>query len=78
MKKGEVVLERSLTLTHLVLFGLAYLAPMIVFGIYGTVSQVTHGLEASAYLVALVAMFFTALSYTQMVKAYPVAGSAYT
>ncbi|OIK15978.1 hypothetical protein BIV60_06735 [Bacillus sp. MUM 116] len=51
---------------------------MIVFGIYGTVAEVTHGLEASAYLVALIAMFFTAFSYTQMVKAYPVAGSAYT
>jgi putrescine importer len=49
-----------------------------VFGIYGTVAQATHGLEASAYLVALVAMFFTAYSYTQMVKAFPVAGSAYT
>jgi putrescine importer len=78
MENHEVSLERSLTLSHLVLFGLAYLAPMIVFGIYGTVAQATHGLEASAYLVALVAMFFTAYSYTQMVKAYPVAGSAYT
>ncbi|NRD77736.1 APC family permease [Bacillus sp. BRMEA1] len=78
MENHEVSLERSLTLSHLVLFGLAYLAPMIVFGIYGTVAQVTHGLEASAYLVALIAMFFTAYSYTQMVKAYPVAGSAYT
>jgi putrescine importer len=78
MKNHEVSLERTLTLPHLVLFGLAYLAPMIVFGIYGTVAQVTHGLEASAYLVALIAMFFTAFSYTQMVKAFPVAGSAYT
>ncbi|MDQ6595712.1 APC family permease [Bacillus salipaludis] len=78
MEKQEVSFERSLTLTHLVLFGLAYLAPMIVFGIYGTVAEVTHGLEASAYLVALIAMFFTAFSYTHMVKAYPVAGSAYT
>jgi amino acid transporter len=78
MKNREVSLERSLTLSHLVLFGLAYLAPMIVFGIYGTVAQATHGLEATAYLVALIAMFFTAFSYTQMVKAFPVAGSAYT
>jgi amino acid transporter len=78
MEGREVKLERSLTLFHLVLFGLAYLAPMIVFGIYGTVAQATKGLEASAYLVALIAMFFTAFSYTQMVRAFPVAGSAYT
>ncbi|WP_027416283.1 APC family permease [Aneurinibacillus terranovensis] len=78
MKNQEVSLQRSLTLSHLVLFGLAYLAPMIVFGIYGTIAQATHGLEASAYLVAMIAMFFTAYSYSQMVKAYPVAGSSYT
>lgn len=78
MSNQHVSLERSLRLPHLVLFGLAYLAPMIVFGIYGEIAEKTHGLEASAYLVAMVAMFFTAYSYSQMVKAYPVSGSAYT
>jgi len=75
--QGGQVFKRSLKLHHLVLFGLAYLAPMIVYGIYGVISTTTHGVEAGAYLIALVAMFFTALSYCHMVKAYPVAGSAY-
>ncbi len=78
MKNEPVTLKRTLSLYHLVLFGLAYLAPMIVFGIYGIIAQTTHGLETSAYLVAMVAMLFTAYSYGQMVKAYPVSGSAYT
>jgi putrescine importer len=78
MHKQEVTFKRTLKLFHLVLFGLAYLAPMIVYGIYGTIVQTTHGLGASAYLVAMIAMFFTAYSYSQMVKAYPVSGSAYT
>ena len=75
---GQQVFKRTLKLHHLTLFGLAYLAPMIVYGIYGVISQETHGVEAAAYLAALVAMVFTALSYCHMVKAFPVAGSAYT
>ncbi len=51
---------------------------MIVYGIYGVISTTTHGVEAGAYVTAIVAMLFTALSYCHMVKAYPVAGSAYT
>jgi len=75
---SQQVFKRTLKLRHLTLFGLAYLAPMIVYGIYGVISETTHGVEAGAYLVAVVAMLFTALSYCHMVKAFPVAGSAYT
>ncbi|HEY8805169.1 MAG TPA: APC family permease [Clostridium sp.] len=75
---GQQVFKRTLKLHHLTLFGLAYLAPMIIYGIYGVISTETHGVESAAYLVALVAMTFTALSYCHMVKAYPLAGSAYT
>lgn len=71
-------LKRTLTLTPLVLFGLAYMAPMIVFGIYGVLAEATHGLVATAYVIALIAMLVTAYSYGQMVRAYPVSGSAYT
>lgn len=78
MASKEVSLRRSLSLWHIVLFGLAYLAPMVVFAIYGIIVSTTNGLAASAYLVAMVAMFFTALSYGKMVKAFPVSGSAYT
>ena len=70
--------KRTLKLYHLTLFGLAYLTPMIVYGIYGIISTETHGVEAGAYVTAIVAMLFTALSYCHMVRAYPVAGSAYT
>jgi len=71
-------LTRSLGLTSLVLFGLAYMTPLIVLGIFGVVAEATGGASASAYLVALVAMLFTASSYGRMAAAYPVAGSAYT
>ncbi|CAG8998667.1 MAG: Putrescine importer PuuP [Candidatus Celerinatantimonas neptuna] len=70
--------KRVLSLPHLILFGLAYMAPMIVFGIYGLIAQTTDGMSTSAYALALIAMLFTALSYGKMVKAFPVSGSAYT
>ncbi|MGF9944672.1 APC family permease [Priestia megaterium] len=68
----------TLKLSHIVLFGLAYMTPMIVFGIYGLLAETTHGLVSTAYIVALAAMLFTAYSYGKMTKAFPIAGSAYT
>lgn len=66
-----------LNLVAVVLFGLAYLAPLIVLGTYGVVSQASHGATAASYLLALVAMLFTAASYGKMAARLPVAGSAY-
>lgn len=71
-------LQRTLKLGSLVLFGLAYMTPLIVLGIFGIVAEVTAGASSSAYLVATVAMLLTASSYGRMAAAYPVAGSAYT
>ncbi|MGW4489066.1 APC family permease [Amycolatopsis sp. NPDC004368] len=71
-------LERRLGLPGVVLFGLAYMAPLIVLGTFGIVATTTEGTAASAYVVALVAMLFTAASYGKMAATHPVAGSAYT
>lgn len=68
----------TLTLWQVVLFGLAYMTPIIVLGTFGVLATVTQGATAGAYLAALIAMLFTAYSYGQMAKAFPVAGSAYT
>ena len=68
----------KLGLFALVLFGLAYLAPLIVLGTFGVVAQASHGATAASYLLALFAMLFTAASYGKMAAKYPVAGSAYT
>lgn len=78
MSTPTTTLTRALGLRSLVLFGLAYMTPIIVLGIFGIVAEVTSGASASAYLVALVAMIFTASSYGRLAIAFPVAGSAYT
>ncbi|HJV46930.1 MAG TPA: APC family permease [Bacillota bacterium] len=74
----QTSLKRELCLSQVVLFGLAYLTPMIVFGMYGTLAEASHGGVVPSFVIALVAMLFTAYSYGNMVKAYPIAGSAYT
>ncbi|MFP3464139.1 APC family permease [Leifsonia sp. SIMBA_070] len=71
-------LRRSLGLWAIVGLGLGYMTPMTVFDTFGIVTGETNGVVPSAYLVALVAMVFTAISYGRMTRVYPSAGSAYT
>ncbi|MCL7490822.1 APC family permease [Streptomyces sp. MCA2] len=78
MDPSEHTLARTLTLKSVVLFGLAYMTPLIVLGTFGVVADTTGGAVPTAYLLALCAMLFTAHSYGKMAAAYPVAGSAYT
>jgi amino acid transporter len=70
-------LRRALGLPSLALFGLVYMVPLTVFTTYGIVTETTGGRLPVAYVVTLIAMVFTALSYARMSVAYPVAGSAY-
>ncbi|WP_256130395.1 APC family permease [Anaerovorax odorimutans] len=73
----EQELDRVLGLPAVCLFGFAYLAPCTIFSYFGLVNGSTHGMMSFAYFIATTAMLFTALSYRQMVKAYPIAGSVY-
>ncbi len=74
----RVKLRRTLTLVQVVMMGLAYLQPMTIFDTFGIVTSMTGGHVATAYLFALVAVLFTAVSYGKLVKRFPSAGSAYT
>src|SRR3979490_1928658 len=74
----HATLQKTLGLRSVVLFGLAYMAPIIVLGIFGVIAEKSHGGSAGSYLLATVAMLFTALSYGVMARHFPVAGSAYT
>jgi putrescine importer len=71
-------LKRTLGLPAVLLFGLAYMAPLIVYGTYGVLAKASDDTAALAYLLALFAITFTALSYGRLARRYPVAGSAYT
>ncbi|MFE5009711.1 APC family permease [Streptomyces sp. NPDC056696] len=75
---GEQTLRRSLGFRDLVVYGLLFIAPMAPVGIFGTLDARSHGAVALVYVVATVAMAFTAFSYAQMVRVAPQAGSVFT
>jgi len=71
-------LHRSLSFGDLVVYGLVFMVPIAPFGIFGGVFQGSGGMVALAYAIGMVAMMFTALSYAQMSRAFPMAGSVYS
>ncbi|WP_214411963.1 APC family permease [Sphaerisporangium fuscum] len=71
-------LQRSLGFSDLLIYGLIFMVPIAPFGIFGSVFQASGGMVALAYIIGMVAMAFTALSYAQMAQAFPMAGSVYT
>ncbi len=75
---GAVRLNRALGLWNLIIIGMVIVQPTAPMGIYGVISNKTHGHVVTTILIAMIAMLFTAISYGRMARAYPSAGSAYT
>jgi amino acid transporter len=71
-------LSRQLSFRDLVVYGLIFMVPIAPFGIFGAVYEAADGMVALAYIVGLIGMAFTALSYSEMARAFPMAGSVYT
>lgn len=71
-------LKRTLGLWSIVMLGVGYMTPMSVFDTFGITSEETSGHVPTAYVIALIALLFTAFSYGKMVRVFPSAGSAYT
>src|ERR1700692_4188856 len=71
-------LRRVLTTGDLIVYGLIFMVPIAPFGVYGFVWNDAKGMVPLAYLIGLVGMFFTAMSYAAMSRAFPVAGSVYS
>lgn len=68
---------RVLSLRDLVLFGLAFVGPTAPYSMFGIATVKSQGHLALVYLIAMIAMSFTAISYGRMSAAYPEAGSTY-
>src|SRR5271154_5313274 len=54
------------------------MVPIAPYAVYGFVHNDAKGMVPLAYLVGLIGMYFTALSYASMSRAFPLAGSVYT
>lgn len=71
-------LRRVLTTGDLIIYGLIFMVPIAPFGVYGFVWDDAKGMVPLAYLIGLVGMLFTAMSYAAMSRAFPMAGSVYS
>lgn len=71
-------LSRALSFRDLLIYGMIFMVPIAPFGVFGYVYDGARGMVALAYLTGMVAMFFTAMSYWSMARAFPVAGSVYS
>ncbi|MEU8263997.1 APC family permease [Micromonospora sp. NPDC048999] len=70
-------LSRQLRFRDLLSYGLVYMVPIAPMAIFGSVYAGSGGMVALAYAIGVVALVFTAFSYAQMVKAFPMSGSVY-
>src|SRR5476649_2606761 len=71
-------LKRALSTRDLIIYGMIFMVPIAPFGVFGFVWGEAKGMVPLAYLLGLVGMFFTALSYATMSRAFHLAGSVYT
>lgn len=70
-------LHRVLTYKDLVIYGMLFMVIIAPMSIFGYISKESHGMAPLVYLVGIICMFFTALSYMKMSRRFPVAGSVY-
>jgi amino acid transporter len=70
-------LKRSLRFWDLIVYGLAYIAPIAPLSTLGFVWDASNGLIALAYVLGGICMYFTAKSYAVMSESLPTAGSVY-
>ncbi|MBY8883519.1 APC family permease [Streptomyces sp. PTM05] len=73
----EQELRRTLGLRDLLVYGMVFMVPIAPFAIFGVVFDTAKGMVPLTYVIGLVAMVFTALSYREMSQAFPIAGSVY-
>jgi len=71
-------LERALGPASLVIYGLAYVAPITVLATYGVATNASGGRLEISYVLATMTMLVTALSFGVLAREFPDTGSVYT
>ncbi|SMC89699.1 APC family permease [Sporomusa malonica] len=71
-------LKRTLSLKDLTIYGIIFMAPLAPMQVYGMVAQESIGMSCLVYLIGVIAMLFTAYSYSHMSKEFPISGSVYS
>jgi amino acid transporter len=71
-------LKRSLSLFDLIVYGFVFITPGAPILTFGIIYNLSGGLVPLVYVIVVAAMLLTALSYGQMSRIYPIAGSVYS
>ncbi|HTW37623.1 MAG TPA: APC family permease [Steroidobacteraceae bacterium] len=71
-------LHRAMSLLDVVVYGLIYMVPLAPLAVFGFTYNLSGGRVAAVYIVAAIAMYFSAVSYSVMALEFPVAGSVYS
>jgi amino acid transporter len=72
---GETSLRRSLSTRDLIVYGLLFIGPTAPMGVFGVLDAQSNGATALVFVIATIAMGFTAWSYARMSAVVPRAGS---
>lgn len=70
-------LRRTLSVRDLIVYGLLFIGPLAPVGIFGVLDARSAGAVGLVYVIATVAMAFTAVSYAEMSRVVPKAGSVF-
>lgn len=76
--ENDVHLKRTLSLWSVIFFGLSFMAPITIFGIYGVAVTTSGGMVATGYILTIIVILFSAFSYARFAKEFPQSGSSYT
>lgn len=71
-------LKRVLSFSGVTIFGLSFMAPATVFTTYGIAITSSGGMISTSYLITLLIVLLSAVSYARLSKEFPVAGSTFT
>ncbi len=74
---APAALRRHLSLRDLIVYGLLFIGPLAPVGVFGVLDARTDGAVAMVYVLATIAMAFTAWSYAEMSRVVPRAGSVF-
>jgi amino acid transporter len=75
---GPQKLRRVLSTADLLIFGMIFMVPIAPFALFAHILTESRGMIVLVYLIGMVCMIFTAMSYASMSRAFPSAGSVYT
>ena len=76
-RKSGGALQRTLSFRDLVVYGLLFIGPLAPVAVFGVLDARTSGAVALVYVLATLAMAFTAWSYAEMSRVVPHAGSVF-